>query len=82
MRLALEPERLQARVEGFVVEAAPAVLAEDGVDLGRALDRLGEVQADGAGLGETRGGGPQRQRQGGRKGQRPEDQPWVPVRAT
>ena len=78
VRLAREPERLQAGVEGLVVEAVTAVLPEHrsrGVRCGRIL---GDVQSDGSGLGEAGSGAGEEQE----SGEEPRRQPCGPVRAT
>ena len=78
VRLAREPQRLQARVEGLVVEATTPVVAEDRAGLLGGGRYLGDVQANGLGLGEAGRGGGQQERETDDAA----DQPWVPVRAT
>ena len=78
VRLAGEPQSLEAGVEGVVVEAAAAVVTEHRLRLGGPGREVGHVQPDGIGLGESGSGEPQEEGEAAGAG----DQPCGPVRAT
>jgi hypothetical protein len=77
VRLAGEPQSLQAGVEGVVVEAAAAVVTEHRLRLGGPGRGVGHVRWMGR-LGESGSGEPQEEGEAAGAG----DQPCGPVRAT